>query len=615
MMNAWKSLTIVWLSLLGAASIALADATVDQQPLGPDGQLFGGSLSPKGLHMAVFAGKGSHYQIIMDGVEGPKIDNLIFNIAGDEYRAGSMWGNAPIPVIFSKDGAHWAYMAKQGDEYVVMLDGKEFARGPINKRNQANSLNLTFSANGQHLFWSDSDAQGKFVIVADGKPGPSSLYLPQLVISPDGNHYAYVSYNRDGTAAWAFVDGRQVNYFGENLQYTARNVLVSTMHTPDNNNVLVLDGKPSIKALTLTPMWISDDGKQIANVITPRQGAASFLTVDGKQVAGTEGLVTEKVYFSPDGKHYAALCDTKTGAKFMIIDGKKGDEYPTISTGAYSINNETHWRFVTWMQNQALFNELQPPVPGFTADSSKFVYVANSNGRQFVVINDDESNAFGDTLASVLSPVGNRIATYGITPDHIQHIILDGKDTNYGSELGAARISQLTFSPHGTHYAFLRQLTLYLDNVVQPGLLQGSYVFSPDDKHLAYEANDGGKNYIVCDGKVVSDKAGMVNHIFFSPDSQHIYWVSTGNLAMLGAPGTKDSTMLYMDGKPATHYSDNGTFLDPLTDTWTSLHPEFSDDGVMTFIARTDGNVRRFRVKSDTTLAAVLAVAPAMKAN
>src|SRR5580698_3230736 len=88
-MRGLKILVVTFLGLLGATGVVWADATVDQQPLGPDGQLFGGSVSPKGQHIAVFAGKGSHYEIIMDGVEGPKIDNLIFNIAGQLYRAES----------------------------------------------------------------------------------------------------------------------------------------------------------------------------------------------------------------------------------------------------------------------------------------------------------------------------------------------------------------------------------------------------------------------------------------------------------------------------------------------------------------------------------------------
>jgi hypothetical protein len=142
-------------------------------------------------------------------------------------------------------------------------------------------------------------------------------------------------------------------------------------------------------------------------------------------------------------------------------------------------------------------------------------------------------------------------------------------------------------------------------------MVQGNYVFSPDDKHLAYAVNN---NDVVVDSKLICDKAGVVGHIFFSPDNNHIYWVSNGNFPVPGMQGSKDGHLLYVDGKPATHYQDNGTFLD-IADGWDTLHPEFSADDVMTFIARTDGNLRRFHVKSDTDLGTILAAAPAMKAN
>jgi hypothetical protein len=608
----FNSRNVLLVILLSGSGLALANPTVDQQPLGPDGQLYGGSLSPKGLHVAVLAAKGSHYQIIMDGAAGPLIDSLIFNVTGSIYRP-SMYGNAPIPVIFSKDGAHWAYMAKQGDDYVVMLDGKEFARGPINTRGQASSLNLTFSANGQHLFWSDTDAQGKFVIVADGKTGPPSLYLPQLIISPDGNHYAYVSINRDGTGAWAFVDGRQVNYFGDNLQYTAKNVLLSTMHSPDNNNIFVINGKPEIKAYAFNQTWISPDGKQIAMLITPKNGDPTALLVNGKMIAGTEGVRVSSVYFSADGKRYAALCSTKTGDQYMIIDGKKGAAYPSISPQLAS-QNMPHWQYVTWGQTVKDLTQFEPSVPGFTADSSKFVYVASSNGRGFLVIDDQESDAYSH-IYPVLSPMGNRIGAYGLTPDNTQHVLIDGKDTSYGIDHGLDRTSGFTFSPQGTHYVYVRQLVVYLDNVAQPGLLQGNFVFSSDDKHLAYEADNNGHPSLFVDGKNFCDKPGRVDHIFFSPDNNHIYWVNSGNLPVTEGIQTKDSYMLYVDGKPATHFADNAVALDPGNDGWATLHPEYAADDTMTFIARTDGNIRRFRVKSDTDLASVLAAAPAPKAN
>ncbi len=53
--------------------------------------------------------------------------------------------------------------------------------------------------------------------------------------------------------------------------------------------------------------------------------------------------------------------------------------------------------------------------------------------------------------------------------------------------------------------------------------------------------------------------------------------------------------------------------LDPVTDPTVALHPEFSADDTMTFIARTDGNLRRFHVKSDTDLDAALASATPLK--
>lgn len=591
---------------LGTVALAGANPTVDQQPVGPDGELYGCSLSPKGGHLAVLATKGSHYQIIMDGAAGPPIDTLIFNVSGNPHRP-SQFGNAPIPVIFSKDGAHWAYMAKQGDEFLVMLDGKELARGPINSSTMAGALPLTFSANGQHVFWSNQDAQHNYVIFTDGKAGPAMRNLPQLNLSPDGNHYAYVNGN-----AWGFVDGRQVNYFGEDLQYTPRNLLISTMRAPDGNNVFAINGKPEMKAASFNQKWISTDGKQIAMVISPQNQAPTVLTVNGKPVAGTEGAPIISVYFSPDGNHYAAMASSRTGDKYMIVDGKKGAAYQNIQQDLPS-QNRPHWEYVTWEGNGGDITEFEPKVPGFTADSSKFVYVATASSRQFLVIDDQESSGY-NSLYPVLSPVGHRISAYGVKPDNSQHILMDDKDTSYGSSPAASdRISQLTFSPQANHYSFLRGNILYLDNVAQPGPLQGNFVFSSDDKYFAYEANFNGHQCLVVNGKNVCNKAGMVQHIFFSPDNNHIYFVNSGNLPVTEGIQTKDSNMLYVDGKPGVHYQDNAVALNPGHDGWATLHPEFAADGTMTFIARTDGNIRRISVKSDTTLDALLASAPPAK--
>src|SRR2546421_689882 len=90
-----------------AATFAFADAKVEQELLGPEGDSIGGSVSLHGNHAAVLAAKGSRFTVLLDGVAGPKIDALLTNVIGGPV-GGSYW-IGKIPVFFSNDGAHSAY--------------------------------------------------------------------------------------------------------------------------------------------------------------------------------------------------------------------------------------------------------------------------------------------------------------------------------------------------------------------------------------------------------------------------------------------------------------------------------------------------------------------------
>jgi hypothetical protein len=593
-----------------AASSAMADPKVDQDQLDPDGQGVNCSASPLGDHIAILMAKGSRYVVSIDGVEGPKIDGLLVNTAGIAYQAPSYWGGGGLPVLFSNDGSHNVYFGKVGNEYVVVLDGKELSRGPIAACAQGYAP--MFSAGGKHLFYWIGEGD-TYRTVVDGKPGPA-MHLPSPVaMSADGLHYAYVSYGHTQNENWTVVDGRQVNFFGDNLQYSGRDVLLSNMSV-NNTAVLLLNGKPEVRAAALTPMWMSPDGSEIAIVVTPQPGAPTFLTINGKTVAGTEGLIVEKVYFSPDGKRWAALCDTKTGSKFMVIDGVKGEEYQLIQQQNPMDNNDmTHWRFVANKPNGAGsdFTAEQPVAPGFTADSSKFVYVAAVGGRQFLIVDGEESNAFNNdfTMSPTLSATGHRVGVIAVTPNGDQHLLIDGKDKNLGPGRGtSAQLGQLLFSPGAAHYSYLKgSYQVFIDDVAQPGMLTSGFVVSPDGEHVAYAANNiagaNGPCFIV-DGKIICKTPRQVVSIFFSPDSQHIYWSGIGGLQ---AQGTKDSVTFFADGKPVLHYSDPGF------NTYWPISPVFSSDGSVTFFARTDGNLRRYHVTSDTSLAGLLASSPVAK--
>jgi hypothetical protein len=579
----------------------LASAGIDAQPLGADGVSSGCAIGADGKHVAVLITKGSRFAVVLDGVEGPKIEALLQDLLGNQVGVASYWtGNIP-QIVFSDDGAHCAYFAKMGDQYVVMLDNKELARGSLAPSNVMGVVPLMFSAGGKHLFYTDA-ANGKYRIVVDGKMGPDNSYPMPLVTSPDGEHYAYTGFVGglgSGTPNWAFVDGRQVNYFGDALQYTGRNVLMSTLNVPGGSE-LVSDGKPSLKAFRISPMWISPDGLQIALVLQPTQASPSVLTVNGKVVDGTEGLTIQNVYFSPNGKRYAALCETKSHSRFMVIDGKKGEEYQNIALTVNMGALRMHWAFEAGGDGSAL-DKAQPQVPGFTPDSSKFVYVATQGTQQFLDVEDQESNGFQSSysIQPVLSATGNRVGVFGIGADGKQHMLIDDKDIAGSTFSNATAISGLSFSPGGAHYAYLAGGVLYLDGVAEPGYVSGAnYLFSPDDQHIAYMASIGNTTCLLVDGKIVYNSPGQMRYAFFSSDSQHFYWVT---LAVY--PGTKDSHFLFADGQPVVHLTDNGV------DGTYSFHFQFAPDGVMTFIGRTDGNLRRFSLTPSSNVSAMLASA------
>ena len=587
--------------LLGTAGLTrAADTKIEQEPLGPDGESLGCSVSPKGNHVAVLAAKGSRFAVLLDGVEGPRIEGLLNNVMGSAVQPGTYW-MGQVPVLFSDDGAHSAYIGKVGDDFIVVEDGKELVRSPIRTIGQS-TVPLCFSAGGKHLFYMGGADAGKVQIVVDGKPGPALGFPPTLAISPDGAHYAYVGYDRaSGPPLWAMVDGRQVNYFGDSLQYTGKNVLVAKL-AADNALTLVLNGKPEIKANRLDPMWISDDGAQIAMVVTPKSGDPGTLTVNGKVVPDTQGLIVPHVYFSPDGKRYAALCQTKTGARFMIIDGKKGEEYQSIPETTGTGNSFGHWTFANGTPPTGI-TSVQLPVPGFTADSTKFVYVAGQGGRQFMVTDDEESSGFQPSLEPILSPAGHRIGLIAVAPNGKQHVVLDGKDTEYGPTSvpngPSMRIHDLSFTPDGSRCAYISGTNLVVEGVNFPDMANGAqFILSPDNKHVLYLGNDVTGTHLFLDGKIIDAAAGNLAHPFFSPDNQHVFWTRTANF-----PGTKDSTMLFVDGKAAVHFMDAGL------GAGHTMNFEFSPDGVLTFVARTDENLRRIHVtpSADNNVTTLLA--------
>ncbi len=548
-------------------------------------------VSPHSVHVATTETDGSRAVVYYDGVVGPKFDEILRQTYGN--------------VVFSPDGTRYAYCARSGNQYVVMVDGKELVRSPEanSGRFDGESCRLGFTSNNKHVFYTSHVSLGgrrdqtftRFVF--DGKPGPTGS-AEGVVLSPDGDHYAYnltVGDPYHGDRYGFVVDGKIVPYMAGSPQWTADSKHLYTQRSAAAAGTdLLFDGKPLMRAFGFT-VYISPVGDMVAVVVTGGTNfhPFSFLVVNGKKVPGSDTLergAINKVVFSPDGKHYAALCGDTSNHQYVIVDGKRGQEY-------VSIDNLS-----------------------FTADSSTVVYQSFMNGKQFIVVGEQEFGAaLGGLQPPVIAPAGNRIAAF-LFVNGVRNLLLDRKMTALSARDG----SDLSFTPDGAHYAYFAidagmGHRLVIDGVPQSQSvlttvdtmdLQNAqalkYVFSPDSKHVAHfagppTATGDNRRGIFLDGRYIPASVDGVNHqLSFSPDSMHLFWIHRYG---------DQPYRVFIDGKPLLDFYPAG---ETIPHWW-----DFGADGTLSLLAQDDNSIKRITITlSDTTsLATMLGGGSAVAAN
>jgi WD40-like Beta Propeller Repeat len=616
--------------LFCSASVqALAEARVEEQVVGPITETSKYVVSPRGAHLATVAGKGSRINVVVDGVAGPKFDDILLPafpfvdprpFAAEGRAAGTLALNVhPIaPVTFSRDGKRFAYVARLGQEWVLMADNKEVLRVPVTSRD----IRLEFTGDeGQHLLFAHLVYAG-YELWVDGQKWPGyygsggggTEGTIDPLTSPDGMHVAYVaSLDERGEKRALIVDGRDAGYLGDNLQYTPDSKhLVCITRTPKGQAVLV-DGKPFFSARQILNVYVPPVGNGLVFAVRSfskdgNTAEGSFLMVNGKLVAAS--LTSEpsigEFYFSPDGKHYAAVCG---GAphKFLVIDGKKGQEYANVD----------------------------PNLPGlmqgvsFSADSSRVAYSASTGAGHFVVINDEESDAFPNVGHFWFSNDGKRIATAGALDRGQQkfQLLIDGKPEPVAP---GRNVDVFVFSPDGSRHAYYGSQGgnkgIFLDG--QPTDLTGDFVFSPDGKHFAVVGFRGADNKpgLFVDGQLVFESYDRpVLNRAFTPDSQHLYWMAREPaIGTKAAPGIWEF-VVYADGKPVVRCDDlmNAQVLlrnlyGYVPYSWTPT-PAWGvgPDDKLVFLGPVDDQVKRFTVTppAEAGIEAMIAEAKAAPAR
>jgi hypothetical protein len=608
-------------SILVLQAAALAAPKIEEKILGSAtaGGVYG--VSPRGVHVGYATSKGSRLVLSVDGEEGPLFDELFTPTGGSFYNgpttnvipATSGGGNAStsVPIIFSDNGEHWAYAGRQGNEYVVFYDGKEIARGP----RASLALNygpLTLSPGGKAVYFGEmthpQSGNPTWRQVVNGKPSPwSGNQTMALVFSPDDNHHAYTAVSVGNSNTFILVvDGKEASYVGLSPVFTADNRLLTIRpNTAQSKPAVLLDGKAIINGLSVDKIVAAPVGSHYAAIVRTRLDGAMgvpMLFIDGKEIAGSDGA--RSVTFSPDGKHYAAVCvnDTNRSA-VMIVDGKKGTEYSSVSDA-----------------------------PVWTADGSKIIYTVISGGRNFVLVNDQEFavEALQGLLTQNLFPrsaTGNHYAfAWGDGMNRKFAVVVDGKpvlaDGFY--PLG----DTLRLNSDGSRYAYLvgpigRSETtgLVVDGTLMPDFSPSyfaknpaltpatlAFLFSPDGKHIAAMGHsaDQKKYGLFIDGKLAYRNQRGTYTPVFSPDSQHLFWLGSEK----DADGPQSHLVVFVDGVPTLQFKENAFLA-------AKGAYEMGQDGALTFIAPAGDVMKRYRISAsaDTTLASAVAAVEAADAK
>jgi len=317
-----------------------------------------------------------------------------------------------------------------------------------------------------------------------------------------------------------------------------------------------------------------------------------FLTMAAQRILGTDCPNSpgySNVAFSPDAKHFVAVCQASASSFWVVVDGKKGQEYQGIA-----------------------------PV-GFAADG-RFVYGANMRNQTFLVTGDQESDGYISMMSPItdvvgfkpllnhtpMQPpatlVGNHIAFNAQTPTGgaMRTIVVDGKT------LQREAAGPVAFSSDGAHFAFTfgrpPGRTLNFDGKDLPGDVftfqapsfwpnhrpRAEFVFSPDGKRVAYFAQQpGNASAVYLDGKPVVTFSGNPENLTFTPDGRHLLW--------LGRTGTGQT--VYVDGRASVQFDGNFQ-MQASPGTW-----QMGADGTLTVVAQAGDAIKRFRITpgSDTS--------------
>ena len=157
----------------------------------PMSRIFGGNRT----WGPVYSGDGRHVAYLVQTASG--LEELVDGVGIRRTVMPNDWG-VEAPTV-SHDGKHLAYVCYDKTRWRLMRDGEVAleAEHPRNEHEFGSPWPLLLSADGAHLAFAQGRGRGDRLVgmraVLDGRPGPDLRLVQGLLLTPDGEHLAYVA--------------------------------------------------------------------------------------------------------------------------------------------------------------------------------------------------------------------------------------------------------------------------------------------------------------------------------------------------------------------------------------------------------------------------------------
>lgn len=342
----------------------------------PDGQRYAFAVSESGKR-----GK-KDCRVISDGKKGRKYHSII-----------------GLPPEFSPDSKHLVYFAREDEDWYGIIDEE---RGPAFRQT---GYGPQFSPDGSQWAYVGMQRDEQFLVVNGKLLGPYEEVV-DVTYSPTTNDLAYILKYKDSSRV----------YLNHRPYGPGYRVARSPTFSPDGSRFgfWVMDGSrdqfvvvDSVKrrvfpGMSVSTPWFSDDSRHfIYDVATDESLTERQLVVDDSIIGHMNGMFDVlETRFSPDGSRFGFgwdVDDTEMrgvvdGAEFVcrpycgpIVFSPDSKNYSVVAlmgseeASMMIVNGKEFTRYTIYYSGQQ-----------FTPDSRNLGFVAKFQGKQFVVIGEQE---------------------------------------------------------------------------------------------------------------------------------------------------------------------------------------------------------------------------------